>query len=179
MTTSLIQACMAFTGPQEGCTLFPYRDSAVAGNATVGYGHLLYGAAYAAQVFGVPLTTLQPQWDDLMTAAVGKTASFYETLTDLRLPQAKADDLFCSDLECHIDKCTGLVPGFAELPQPIQTALVDISFNVGTVAKFPNMLAAIARKDWPAVAVESDRPQLPNRSKATRDLILSVSTSTQ
>ncbi len=174
MTTSLIQKCMAFTGPQEGCILWTYRDNATAGNATVGYGHLLYSAAYASQVFGVSLTTLQPQWDDLMKAEGGKPAGFYETLTDLRLSQAKADDPFCSDLECHVDKCAGIVSGFAELPQPIQVALVDLSFNIGTIAKFPKMLAAVNLKDWPAVADESDRPQLPNRSKAMRDLILSV-----
>ncbi len=172
--TRLIQKCMEFTGPQEGCTLFLYKDNAAAGNSTIGYGHLVYSALYAANLFGVPLTTLQPQWDDLMKAEGGRPARFYETLTDLRLSQEKADDLFCSDLECHVDKCQKIVPGFNGLPQPVQIALVDISFNVGTVAKFPKMLAAVNLKDWPAVAEESDRPQLPNRSKATRDLILSA-----
>ena len=175
MTTSLVQACVNFTGPQEGCELFPYRDNARSGNATVAYGHLLPNAAYAAQVFGVALDILQTQWDDLMKAEGGKPAHFYETLTELRLSQGKADDLFCSDLEFHVDKCARIVPGFMALPQSIQTAVVDLDFNVrGGIETFPKMLAAIARKDWPAVAAESDRPQLPARSKATRDLILSV-----
>src|SRR6185436_19855730 len=99
----------------------------------------------------------QPQWDDLMKAEGGKQAKFYETVTDLRITPAKSDELFYSDLECHVDKCRKAFPmgTFDALPQPVQVACVDISFNVGSITKFPRMMSAAERGDWPAVAAES------------------------
>lgn len=168
---SLLKACAAFTGPLEGNVLWPYRDSAKAGNATVGRGHLLYSAAYAANVFGVPLNILQPQWDDLMKSEAGRVASFYETVTDLRITPAKSDELFQSDLWQHILRCRDSVTGFVDLPEPAQVTIIDIDFNVGNALKFPAMLRAAAAKDWPAFARESNRPQLPARSKAVLALL--------
>ncbi len=174
--SDLITACMAFTGPLEENILWPYRDNAKSGNATVGYGHLLYSPLYASNVFGVPLDTLQPQWDDLMKAEAGKRASFYETVTNLRLTPAQSDELFRSDMWCHIDRCQRAFPAtvFNGLPQPVQIACVDISFNVGSITKFPHFMASCGLGDWPQAAVESNRPQLPARSALVRELILSV-----
>ncbi len=168
----LISACMAFTGPLESCVLWPYRDNAAAGNATIGWGHLLYSPLYAANVLGVPLDTLQPQWDDLMKAECGKVAKFYETITDLRMTQAKADELFRSDTDCHVKNCQDYVPDFNVIPLPAQITCVDLDFNVrGGIRSFPSMLRAIAARDWAKVIKESNRPQLPARSKAVRELL--------
>ncbi len=175
MNEDLIYRCMDFTGPMEGNILWPYRDNAVSGNATVGRGHLLYSAGYAANVFGVPIETLQPQWDDLMKARGGQVASFYETITDLRISPEKSDAMFRSDIDCHIENCRRVIPGFDSLPTAVCIACVDIDFNVrGEVGTFVEMLKAISQRDWASVARESDRPQLRNRSAATKALIDSV-----
>ncbi len=165
----LTSRCMSFTGPLEGNVLWPYRDNAASGNATIGRGHLLYSSRYAANVIGVSIDILQPQWDDLMDSPGGKPAPFYETITE------KSDEIFRSDIDCHIENCRSAVPGFASIPMAAKIACVDIDFNViGGVKTFVEMLKAVARRDWPAVSRESDRPQLKLRSKATKDLLDSI-----
>jgi GH24 family phage-related lysozyme (muramidase) len=104
----------------------------------------------------------------------GRSVEFYETLTDLRLTQEQADALFLSDLAAHVAACQRRVPGFDALPVPIQVACVDIDYNVGDIRKFPHMLACIAACDWAGASEQSNRPQLPARSKATKALILSA-----
>lgn len=172
---ALIDDCVAFTGPQEGCILWPYLDSV--GNPTIGVGHLLYSELYARTLFpDVTVGDFDDQWDTLLSTLNDHPASFYETATELRITQAQADALFRSDLDCHIAACQRRVPGFDALPGPVQVACVDIDYNAGDIRKFPKMLACIAAGDWQGAAEESNRPQLPARSEATKALILSVAT---
>lgn len=167
---SLLKACFDFTGAQEGNVFWPYLDGP--GNITIGRGHLLYSALYAANVIGLPVEIVQPQWDSLKRQKPGMRADFYRGATSLLITSEKSDELFNSDLWCHIDACRQYVPGFDDLPQPVQVCCVDIDFNVkGGIRTFPAMLKAIAARDWPKVIQESDRPQLPERSEAVRKLL--------
>lgn len=168
----LLKACFDFTGPQEGNILWPYLDNATNPNVTIGRGHLLYNVTYAANVLGGDVSGIQSQWDALRACKAGELASAYENVTSLRISQDKSDELFNSDLWQRIFRCRENIAGFVDLPVPAQVVIVDIDFNVkGGVKTFPSMLKAAAAKDWPAFTRESDRPQLPARSKAVRDLL--------
>ena len=46
------------------------------------------------------------------------------------------------------------VPNFYKLPANAQTALLDWSYHAGPDAKYPNMLNAADRQDWPRMAKE-------------------------
>jgi GH24 family phage-related lysozyme (muramidase) len=168
--TPLLKACFEFTGEQEGNVLHPYLDGP--GNVTIGRGHNLYSALYASNVLGLPLDIVQPQWDALKRQKPGLRADLYRGATSLRLTPEKSDEIFNSDLWCHIDACRQYVPGFDTLPQEVQVTCVDIDFNVkGGIRTFPAMLKAIEARDWDRVIKESDRPQLPARSEAVRKLL--------
>jgi len=166
----LLKACFEFTGQQEGNVLWPYLDGP--GNITIGRGHLLYTALYAANVLGLDLSVVQPQWNALKRRTPGLRANFYQGATSLRITPEKSDELFDSDLWQHILNCLDYVPGFVDLPQEVQITCVDIDFNVkGGIRTFPDMLKAIEARDWQKVSAESDRPQLPARSESVRRLL--------
>lgn len=172
---TLPAACASFTAPQEGRIPFMYRDNAKAGNVTVGCGHLIQNVNVACVEFDSYLTEMQPQFDAVAGAPAGKAAGFYAQFSTLRLTDARIDALLESDLAEHIGNCARIVPGFWQLPGPVQVATVDIDFNVeGGIRTFPHYLAAVAAGDWQEAAVQSNRPQLPARSAATKALILSA-----
>ena len=166
----LLKACFDFTSQQEGNVLWPYLDGP--GNITIGRGHLLYSALYAANVLGLDISVVEPQWNGLKRQKPGMRADYYQGATSLRITPEKSDELFNSDLWQHILNCRDYVPGFVELPQEVQICTVDIDFNVrGGIRTFPDMLKAIEARDWQKVSGESDRPQLPARSEAVRKLL--------
>lgn len=169
---SMLNACDAFTGPQEGETLWMILDSV--GRATVGRGHELPTIQSAAEVFGISTDEAKPQWDALMKMPPARLAAVYEPVTMLRLTEDRSRTLFRSDLQYSLDECTKRVPGFWSVPIPVAVAVNDINYNTGNVLTFPKFLAFVASGDWVGAATESDRPQLPKRSAATKALILSA-----
>lgn len=169
---AIIKPCCDFTGPQEGNILWPYLDNAEDPSVTVGRGHKLYTAKYAALIFGLDISIVQPQWDSLKRQKAGLRAEEYEGFTSLRLTPEKSQSLFEGDIFQHILNCRDYVPDFMTLPLEVQITCCDIDFNVkGGIRTFPKMLAAIEARDWAKVQQESDRPQLQARSQAVRELL--------
>jgi GH24 family phage-related lysozyme (muramidase) len=174
--TDLISACRAFTGPQEGCSLAMYLDNAEDPSVTVAWGHRLATIEDAAAAFGCAPNDpeLILDWDDICQKP-GLSAMAYKRFTKWRLTVAQADAIFDADLQQHIANCQHRVYGFYRFPQPAQVVCVDIDLNVkGGIITFPKMTMAMAAGDWATAADESDRPQLPARSLATRSLLLSL-----
>ena len=74
------------------------------------------------------------------------------------LTDEQVDRLLDGTLAEAITGASGLVSGFADLPDAAQAVLVDMVFNLGAagVRKFRRMLAAVARRDWLAAAAEME-----------------------
>lgn len=74
------------------------------------------------------------------------------------LTEEQVDRLLDVTLAEAITGASGLVAGFADLPETAQAVLVDMVFNLGAagVRKFRRMLAAVARRDWSAAAAEME-----------------------
>lgn len=180
----LIAACMAFTGPLEGSCDSMYLDGA--GNVTAARGHLIATPLDAIKLFSSDLSVtpdqIAAQFGAVKSAEPGLEASEYAHLTTVRLPQSVIDGLFRGDVMLKIASCRPYVPGFDQLPGPVQVGVHDIHYNVsGGIRTFPHFLAAVAAKDWDEAAVQSfriERPApggiSPARNLATKNLILSA-----
>lgn len=176
----LIDACCAFTSMQEapdGKSIpFLYLD--IASNVTVGLGTMLPDVMAAVQAFelteqsGVDL--MIREFAAVQRSSPGHLSAFYENLTTIRLPDARAKKLLAVKLSDAISVCVRRVPNFVSLSGPAQVAVVDIQYNVrGGVLTFPGMLACLRENDLEGAAQQSYRPQLPSRSTATAALIRS------
>ncbi|MCH8112026.1 MAG: hypothetical protein IH905_08770 [Proteobacteria bacterium] len=87
-------------------------------------------------------------------------ASYFDSLTELELSQADIDSLVQADFKTHIQIADAFF-SLDTLPQPVQIALFDLAFQVGagagrglTVAKYPKLHAALARRDWVRAGAE-------------------------
>ncbi|MFZ1981275.1 MAG: glycoside hydrolase family protein [Smithella sp.] len=71
------------------------------------------------------------------------------TLSDERI-----DQLFQADLDQAIKGATGLFPKFLEYPEPIQEAIINITFNIGAhgLSQFHHFIAAVMTGDWDEAA---------------------------
>ena len=171
---TLPAACAAFTALQEGRIPWMYRDNAKAGNVTACCGHLFRTAQEVADVLGVPVEVVRPQFDAVAAARPGMRDTYYSTFSRLRFTDSQIDSLTASDLQEHIGNCARIVPGFWQMPGPVQVAAVDLAFNTGSLSHWPKFCAACEAGNWQEAAVQSNRPQLPARSAATKALILSA-----
>ena len=66
----------------------------------------------------------------------------------VRLTEEQIDALFESDLTAAFAELHKVVADVDSLPEAVKLVLVDMNFNMGSVAGFHNMLAAIHRRDW-------------------------------
>lgn len=169
---TLPAACAAFTGTQEGRISWMYLDGT--GNVTVGCGHLLKNATDAAQVFGVDISVIQPEFDRVAAMESGGTSVYYSTASTHRLFDDQIDALLASDLSRFIADCQRYINDFWSIPGPVQVAAVDLAFNTGSLSHWPKFCGEVNAGDWALAAAQSNRPQLPARSTAVRNLILSV-----
>lgn len=174
---TLIESCIAFTGRQEGFCAWPYLDTE--SNVTIGFGIMCPTAVALANLFGLTspagIAPIAEQFSAVKSSEPGKCSGYYEQFSKIRMPLDRAQEIMAQRLGSSITQCRKRIPEFDALPIPVATAAVDIDYNVkGGIGSFPSFCAAVARGDWAAAAVESDRPQLPKRSADTRALILSV-----
>ena len=90
---------------------------------------------------------IQNDYDFLIKhKGLGKYNVKYGTLrkyTTLELEPTAIDSLFKTDLNSAISKVKRLLPAFAKFPAACRAALVDIQFNTGKLAKFPELLKAV------------------------------------
>lgn len=64
------------------------------------------------------------------------------------LTDKQIDALFAADLQTAIRQTEQDVPEFDILPEVVQLVLIDMTFNLGSVARFPRMLEAVRAKNW-------------------------------
>jgi GH24 family phage-related lysozyme (muramidase) len=87
------------------------------------------------------------------------------------------DAVFSCDLDGAIADARTACPVFDDLPGPAQLVLVDLAFQCGAagLCGFRKMLAAVARRDWDAAAVEvldsQEARETPTRAKGNAALM--------
>ncbi len=91
------------------------------------------------------------------------------------LTEAQIDALFRANLEHAMAGLRRTVPSLDELPEVVQLVLLDMSFNMGSVAGFPRMLQAVRRHDWKRMIAEMVASawyrQVPSRAKHDVELV--------
>jgi GH24 family phage-related lysozyme (muramidase) len=70
----------------------------------------------------------------------------------IELTQAQIDALYNSDFQRAENKAKNEIPNFDNLPLNIKTAILDLTFNLGSLSKFTDMKEAISRGDWQQAA---------------------------
>jgi GH24 family phage-related lysozyme (muramidase) len=94
------------------------------------------------------------------------------------LTESQVSALFAIDLEDAIQDATGLVANFADHPDPIQSVIIDMIFNLGSTgfAKFEKTIAAFERKDYSTAAAQMAdskwAEQVPNRAREDIDIVM-------
>lgn len=141
----------------EGLIRHMYLDSL--GNVTTGVGHLLKDAAAActlpffhknAPERPAELMEISVEFGRIHDSEAGHAANYYDRLATLYLKEDDICDILNNDL-CYTE--SGLREGFSNygvefdaMPYDVQSALLDMAFNLGTAGlfkKFPKFIAAI------------------------------------
>jgi GH24 family phage-related lysozyme (muramidase) len=161
---------------REGRVAWLYRDSAVAGNATCGIGHLVPDFTRAqALPFRPPIE--RGEWAALMTAPRGLRAQFYCIDTRGRLSDADIDAILESDIAAVEAELTVRWPDYPTFPPGPQAALLDMGFNLGVAGllKFAHLVTAVGCKDWAACAASCHRRGISDaRNAATAALFRQI-----
>jgi GH24 family phage-related lysozyme (muramidase) len=106
-------------------------------------------------------------------ARIGAVGANYDQVASgsATLSQAQVLSLFAIDLDDAIQDAQAVVKNFNDHPDPIQSVIVDMIFNIGAqgFARFRNTIAAFERKDYCGAAAEMGdslwAAQVPNRAK--------------
>ena len=147
-----ISACKELIKKHEGEVLQIYLDSL--GLKTLGVGHLLQPK--------------DPEYD----WEVGTSVS-----------QEVVDMYFRDDFDKHMSETWDMVGGaeeFEMLPEPIQSVLINMCFNLGAtrLRKFRNMLYAVKARDWSEMARQMEDSkwfkQVGRRSKELQEMVIGV-----
>jgi GH24 family phage-related lysozyme (muramidase) len=150
----------------EGRTTWLYRDSADAGNVTIGIGCLIPNVAAALdllfQVRGQPATEAQVQveWERVMGMAPKLRARRYRNQdvgARVELSDHAVNEIAVQRLRKALTGLHLLVEGFEELPHGPRAGLVDLCWclGIGKLSKWHHLLAAVARRDWKTAGFES------------------------
>jgi len=143
----------------EGYSEWVYPDDL--GIPTVGIGHNLPANGPQA----IESLTGNPNYNDVLNGVVPLTS-----------PQVQ--QLYENDMNSAIAAAGRQVSNFAELPQPVQMAIVDMVFNMGekSFSKFTNLIAALEAKDFDAVAAAMEDSkwfsQVKDRSAKDETLVV-------
>lgn len=133
---------------EEGEKNRVYRDRVRTPEAPNGY--LTVGDGWNLDTNGIPpeVQALLPEGDPLSLDFVWPEAAITRLL-DIGIAQAEK-------------VLTGFVPGWRDLDDVRQRALLDMSYNMGhRLTKFPNFLRAVNAGDWTAAATELDVEHSP------------------
>lgn len=147
----------------EGLHDYLYQDSL--GYVTTGIGNLVKTADAATKLdwidsAGNPASEalVRSDWLRVAGASSGHAASYYEPLSQCRLPEGGAQSLARARLNAEfIPALEAQFPNFDDLPVPARRVLIDMIYNLGAagLAKFTNLHAAVAAADWERAAVAS------------------------
>jgi len=150
----------------EGAIPWMYRDTAPAGNVTVGIGVLLpdEGAAVALPFRntkagrGATETEIAQDFARVRAIRGGLNAGEYRGFAPLELPDGEVTALAVRRLEdVFLPGLRGLYAGFDRWPWPAQQVLVDMAWNLGLAGleKFYQLRQACHTGDWARAADES------------------------
>ena len=163
----------------EGRTAYIYNDNANPPNRTVGVGCLLADPAAACKLpfrnvgEGSPATHDEIAADFLRVKAMpgGLPAQNYRAPAGTPIIELGQDDITALGIKkLETDFLPGLrdiFSGFDDFPNTIQSALIDMSWNLGIgrpastdrkasgLHGFPSLIAACNRGDWATAAKES------------------------
>lgn len=144
----------------EGRVDHLYLDSARPAWVTVGVGHRLTTVGDALALAFEPRDQVAGDFARVAAAQPGLAASAYAGLCRARLSQAAIDALLAADVRQKLAELERCFPAFGGWPDPVQLAVADMAFNLGTgglIHKFPRLVRALDRRDWAACAAECHR----------------------
>ena len=175
----------------EGKTNHLYLDSR--GYPTIGIGHCVANLDAFLQLPMVCLAdgkiaTKQQkiaEYQAIKHKPLGYKADWYEAFCHLRLPEETISDIhqqhlkgFHQELRHVFQRSRGYQCDFEQLPSPVQIALFDLAYNVGTTNlqhKWPKLHQAIKQQDWQTAAQESNRKGIQGaRNEHIKSLFLSA-----
>jgi GH24 family phage-related lysozyme (muramidase) len=170
--------------PFEGTIPHMYLDTR--GYVTVGVGNLLATPQTAIALAwqwrekgrgGEPDNVeVADEWTRVHGSLAGLTASAYRPITSMELPASEIRRLFGRRVDEFETTLQHHFPEFSIWPEPAQLATLDMAFNLGAGAlprDWPNLTAALRRKDWQAAAQHAHRPQSrPDRNATTQGLFV-------
>ena len=163
----------------EGRVAFMYNDTATPPNRTIGVGCLLKDAAVACLLPFRNVTAGRSATRDEIAADFarvqslrgGQAARFYQAQPGTPALELGDDDITALAISKLRDEflpgLAGMCPGFDNFPEPAQSALVDMAWNlgIGTPATptrrgtglhgFPSLIAACNGGDWSTAARQS------------------------
>lgn len=123
----------------EGSRSRAYEDTE--GNITVGVGHNM----------GKEGEDPSQAEKDRFEAITG--ADFDDVKNGLvELTQAQIDALYASDFQKAENQARSEIQNFDNLPLTIKTAILDLTFNLGSLSKFTDLKEALSRGDWQQAA---------------------------
>jgi GH24 family phage-related lysozyme (muramidase) len=166
----------------EGCDACMYLDSE--GNVTVGIGHALFTAIQAKLLPFLVTATNQPAtpleilkgWNYLKSlAVVGALPNKRIRYPGLYLPEPAVERLCYADLAKFEAVLAATFPQFASYPEPVELALYDMCFNLGSFRKFPHLVMAVRNRNWVQAAAECRREKIGDqRNEDTKAQFLSA-----
>jgi len=153
----------------EGSTTWMYRD--VIGYATVGVGNLIHDVDDACALPFVNVTAgraatpdeVRKEFTRVMSQQRGMRADAYRASglwPRIELTSDAVNVLLVKRLTTEfLPGLAKLIPGFDGLPDPAQSALLDMAFNLGLrgLERFGHMLAAVDQRDWREAARQCHR----------------------
>jgi GH24 family phage-related lysozyme (muramidase) len=101
-----------------------------------------------------------------------------DVLSGEPLTEAQVSALFQLDLDDAIGQANSIVANFSEHPDPVQSVIVDMIFNLGArgFAGFTKTIAALERMDYCSAAAQMGdsrwAQQVPNRAKRNIGIVM-------
>lgn len=166
MTHPLIrEQWLEYTEALEGGVPCLYND--IYGYTTIAYGNLCNspGAVMALPLMhpgGIPATNAEKMIafvkvhdDPVAKKNLTRTSwTYYAKLTPLRLTREGMTTLALAKLDSNDRELVKLIPGFTDMPLNAQLALHSWAWAVGSHARYPKMMRALAEGDFATAAVE-------------------------
>jgi GH24 family phage-related lysozyme (muramidase) len=175
----------ALQGFEGGCS-WPYLDTA--GKVTVAYGPMCPSLQHFINLPWLGDVDAAAGWLALVASRSGMIASYYQTVTKLRLSPESMTAILTQDVgECVVE-VAHLFPWLAErcdsIPQGPQNAFLDMAYDMGAADiahKFPRFISFFYAGNWESAAEQcfreglNDTPERPGaRNSWTKAQILSA-----
>ena len=163
MTAALRSKILALIEAHEGRCPTMYPDSK--GNVTVGVGHLLEFLQSAVELpffiraAGAPATNKTRATTQQICAGWASVKHNRQPYPLLSLSDLDIDALLDADLT-KFEPVMKQTFDVDDLPEPVELALWDMAFNLGSFHAFPNLVAAVRVGDWHRAAEECVRKDI-------------------